>query len=1099
MRKDSKSKTSHVGKLRAKGAVSVFLVMILVPCLLVSSIFVDTGRVLLAKNTTRSAADLALDSLLTNYDYDLKEWYGLAASCQTINQFYEVSADYFLRTMQSKGLSDEEIYLVSDYYANATNDDTIFDLLNAKCLTKKDELIKKVKDANLTNPSMMKREIVEFMKYRAPIEITKDLIERLKSPVTGFGDAKEAEKNEQLVDDKSEYYEAEGELLEAAFKSYKAVKAYWDMGLTNNKLKEYADKINKYKESYRAINEKTIANVIYTYDTITNRPRFYLTNYGYGSGGDKFNEKDPQIYSTKTGDGDEAVYTINSSKLDSLCEDVRNKIVAFNEQRNYIETKAPSEATSYPSGDMNPIRWWVKVRDAIGSFVNPAKQAANDLMIAYSKLSAAIWAIDEGKLKLADDINSVTWKSIPGQRKREVEDIYNDSLGDGAAGTNYARILNNLERVSSDYYRSIYPENQFVSVDGRNMSLSAAIPYIASEVNNVRNTLNDAITKLNTAIDGKGSGNSRTPSMDNLKELAKKYATSYSTYKDSARSTDTNMGKEEREIEIPKMEAESDTDKINEAAVTQLKTRLVNIRTQLKNVYNAIDQVQFKGQKIREINSFDVMKGKVQSGVTKNDIPLNNNDITIFADNQFNSKWKPASGNPISLSNMDNVNYNLEINPDTKQVNTPELFIYMREKFKNYKDKDIEDKKNEKKNAKEKGEKMSDDAKNKGRYHYKTNTKSIVKEYSNPSVVAGLGNAISVFIKLFSVLIDDSAGLDQIRDDIYVTSYIMNMFGYATYQDEGMFQLLLKQEGGEDKCKELTVPLIGGSCVPSAYQTEDMKKKWNSEEPTDVHNKTLTNKVNNTTNNAAYCAEVEYILYGKNNGDGNANEENIKSAYTKIFALRYPLNLVSGFQHFWSKSTTTGKLFSAIGYAIQGATSGIIPEALVKVILITVFAAAETAGDLNRLEAGFPVEIYKSSDSDWRLALPSDSDKTGTSFSDATNLLKGDLKAANKDGELKGIYYSDYLTVFVYAGLTDSSVAEQMYKRIGEVMQMNMKQHEGIPSNYSMKKAQVYFELNADVRVKPLMITLPHFAEYKNNLSKNTDWCTYHIRTVRGY
>ena len=161
-----------------KGAVSVFLVMILVPCLLVSSIFVDTGRVSLAKALTNSASDLALDSLLTNYDYDLKEWYGLAASCQTIEEFYEVSANYFLRTISSHGLTDDEIYLVSDYYSHAVNDDTIHDLINAQCVSNKDNMISAVDNANLSNPSLMKEQVVEFMKYRAPIELTTSLIER---------------------------------------------------------------------------------------------------------------------------------------------------------------------------------------------------------------------------------------------------------------------------------------------------------------------------------------------------------------------------------------------------------------------------------------------------------------------------------------------------------------------------------------------------------------------------------------------------------------------------------------------------------------------------------------------------------------------------------------------------------------------------------------------------------------------------------------------------------------------------------------------------------------------------------------------------------
>ena len=69
------------------------------------------------------------------------------------------------------------------------------------------------RNANLSNPSLMKEQVVEFMKYRAPIELTTSLIERLKKD-SSVTEAIESSENEDLVEDKKEYYEAEGELLE---------------------------------------------------------------------------------------------------------------------------------------------------------------------------------------------------------------------------------------------------------------------------------------------------------------------------------------------------------------------------------------------------------------------------------------------------------------------------------------------------------------------------------------------------------------------------------------------------------------------------------------------------------------------------------------------------------------------------------------------------------------------------------------------------------------------------------------------------------------------------------------------------------------------
>ena len=109
-------------KQGTRGAVSVFLAIILVPCIIISSIFVDVGRVQLSRTVAESSADLAMNALLTNYDADLKEWYGMIASCQTIEAFYEASANFFLRTLKSQGLSDDEIVLISDYYSHGSAD-----------------------------------------------------------------------------------------------------------------------------------------------------------------------------------------------------------------------------------------------------------------------------------------------------------------------------------------------------------------------------------------------------------------------------------------------------------------------------------------------------------------------------------------------------------------------------------------------------------------------------------------------------------------------------------------------------------------------------------------------------------------------------------------------------------------------------------------------------------------------------------------------------------------------------------------------------------------------------------------------------------------
>ena len=73
---------------KTKGAVSIFLVIILVPMMTVSALFVDASKVSLAKSVSESAGDLTLNTALTDYDTKLKDMYGLFATAQNTDELY---------------------------------------------------------------------------------------------------------------------------------------------------------------------------------------------------------------------------------------------------------------------------------------------------------------------------------------------------------------------------------------------------------------------------------------------------------------------------------------------------------------------------------------------------------------------------------------------------------------------------------------------------------------------------------------------------------------------------------------------------------------------------------------------------------------------------------------------------------------------------------------------------------------------------------------------------------------------------------------------------------------------------------------------------
>ena len=177
------------------GAVTVFLSLILVPVLAFTGVFIDLGRIWLAQGIAASSADLALNTVMTSYDKELNEYYGLAASCQNTEEFMKLSEEYFKKSLNSE-IVDEE-YLdslwkklmvsVGNAEEAVTGSSTEWSVDKAANFllmdVPSDDSVKiTIADENsdLANSVFLKAQIVEFMKYRAPIGLTESILEQIK-------------------------------------------------------------------------------------------------------------------------------------------------------------------------------------------------------------------------------------------------------------------------------------------------------------------------------------------------------------------------------------------------------------------------------------------------------------------------------------------------------------------------------------------------------------------------------------------------------------------------------------------------------------------------------------------------------------------------------------------------------------------------------------------------------------------------------------------------------------------------------------------------------------------------------------------------------
>ncbi|MDE6516673.1 MAG: hypothetical protein K2L18_02325, partial [Acetatifactor sp.] len=502
--------------------------------------------------------------------------------------------------------------------------------------------------------------------------------------------------------------------------------------------------------------------------------------------------------------------------------------------------------------------------------------------------------------------------------------------------------------------------------------------------------------------------------MDDLYSLAGKYASALNTWTSSANAYDTDMAKEDRkEIEGLKTLKSEENEKfqsqqasnsleitIDREAVKEMKTRLANIRSQYQIIDNAIEGMKYGNSLLRAITNMNTMKNRANTVVQASSIGLTNKEVREYADSTFSQLFVPNTGTIAALHDTNDNAYNPLMNPATKNVDTPDLYVYMHSKFKDTPRNVVEDEEDEQDKANEQADNREEEAKD--RKYRGGGTELTPTERSQGDSFEFAESALTGLIKIISNLFKGE--VDNIRDDLYATAYIMEMFSYDTFAMEGKYYIQGKEEG-EVKKTELTL-----STYEDAYALKEGSAEedgtWLSANPEDSYNKTLTNRLINKDNNAAYLAEVEYILYGK------SNAENVKAAYSDIYAIRYVLNLVSAFANFWSGSNNTSTAINGVANFIMGITAGVIPAALTKVILLPILTVFETCNDMDRLAAGFPVELYKQA-GDWWYSFEGignkeswEKKKVGDFMSSLTGILPDQHPNPNK-----GLQYSDYLTL----------------------------------------------------------------------------------------
>lgn len=950
---------------KRRGAISVFLIIVLLPMMMISAIFVDESRIQLAKSMASSAGDLTMNSALTDYDSVLKDMYGLFASSQNIDEIYDKLEEYYKQAIMSAGISDDD---ANDYVGD------IMSLIKSE--TGSDDLMKlnltdfkvgQAKDGNLANPAQMKVQIVEFMKYRAPLSLGSGLLDGLNS-------MKYLKKQSENIDNKNSFYKQQQSLLEKLESAWKELQRY-----------QYKDANDKYFPSgyYFSTNNTDMDNnkkkVEWAIEDTIKYLHFDGSKLGYSTCKIELDPKelgdnwDDEWTFTVLGSNVSSTKAYSKTSINVTLDDVIDK---YNDAYKAVEKLADETKTTSDTSKLyyfierlpdNADKWtYVRWMYVLNKFNNEAASgyvgAVKDCWKALIDLQSAIDAygeIDEneyivlsdGKFIKSDKDTSGSYKlkkACDDQLNHLIKKSYDDDgnlIGVEIKLEDYFGIFNNFmsrleagatkisgiyetkkTNVESELKTTRDKADEYYSLINEKIgNLSTAITLLSE----VKGTLDNSGSDYNTAKKkwSTSAGNIKTTSMgqndiDEIKNLESMISSS------DIGSLITKLEESKKSLEIVKGQIEGyklSSTSWKDFGETPGSSVITDIMSEdQKNRMNSI--VPTSTDESDYDSLINEVKGAISTGglsVFWSDAGDNNPDLTKNIRNFY--KWL------YNNYNDPNIDYNATPSSEVSKTKTAT-------EGKDYKDQISDLEKSGKKDDPQTSIKTNSDV---------VKYKAALPSGGNTEGDKAISDSEGSTNKSSEQLASDSSNSDILakiaelagnlttnaRDNMYVTSYIMGMFTYDTYENE-----IVKKNGG--------------STIGSWYTKSGESYTLNSGFSSYLsHAKSITRTDIKPDNNYLYGSEVEYIIYG-----GEDSSKCKDKAYGTIFMLRFALNSVYAFSD--AKINTISTSMATALFGVPPLTP-LIPIA--KIAITLALSLAESTYDLYQLKCGDAVPLIKNS------------------------------------------------------------------------------------------------------------------------------------------
>ena len=203
------------------GSLTVFMSLILTAVMIFTTVLIDGGRIILARNVVSGAGDMALNAGLTYYNSVLQDTYGLFAISKDMDDLKENLEVYFEATLKSSGLHDQGLVKeLVDIALSGSNGDEISDIMKMK-LAEGGFEVSQAAGANLSNANILRAQVLDYMKFRAPAVIGYGFLEKMNI-------LKSLPAQQKALEDKKDYEKKLKDIQDLCLKIYKKTRDYED-------------------------------------------------------------------------------------------------------------------------------------------------------------------------------------------------------------------------------------------------------------------------------------------------------------------------------------------------------------------------------------------------------------------------------------------------------------------------------------------------------------------------------------------------------------------------------------------------------------------------------------------------------------------------------------------------------------------------------------------------------------------------------------------------------------------------------------------------------------------------------------------------------